>query len=417
MRRLTVGTVPLPSPAEADAQGGREVGRDSISKRPATPSAGEPDAMPLPVLRALDRYLAIALHEVRKLEPFAALTAAQWAVLVEVICARVRGDETVNQLEISRASGYCVRTVRTLVAELVDAQLIVAPRACGRGASYGVGSELQRALRDFASGLDSRNWTRGTARLRGRPAAVAAGSQATPAVTAARSAVTPAAIAVPTTPAPAAIAGRDGSEVRGPGTLGSTIAGNLRRVHVEPAAPRATPAAAAGPRFESPSTLTKKKISDCSSERPADANALRAVAFRALGARHRHAFPDRPPPTTFAAADIEAVVVAAADLALGEQELDQLHLDAIAGASDKSKRQPPTVSFIWGNREYFLQNAADGRAKRLATDRAKLARKAARARRSAPVEPHATLEQVEELARRAKELLDGAAGGLPEGCP
>jgi hypothetical protein len=95
----------------------------------------------------------------------------------------------------------------------------------------------------------------------------------------------------------------------------------------------------------------------------------RDAARMALGERMTRKYPTRPAPRYFDAGDI-ALVAACASAIQGDKDARVRALsDAIAGAFAASKDGPPTVRFIWGKLEHFLDHVERGRRGRLAEER------------------------------------------------
>jgi len=386
------------------------------------------DTVPIAVWRSVDRHFADALYSIRRCRPFADLALGPWAILVQIAIGWVRGGTTATQLELAALAGCSERTLRRTVAELSEAGILATVRE-GTSVGYALGPVLETILREFAAYRDPRIWTRGTWLAQREPVSLA-GNIALP-VSLAGNIALPVSVAgskpvsvAGSTIEPVSVAGKRSS---GPAPIGDVIARNLQRVRpvalLEPSSP-SKPVRVAGSIAVAPSELPlikKKKLNDLPSSlpekgtpssataptplAPLDLATLHAAACRALAARYRIGFPGHSPPTTFPTADVDKLVNVTEHTTLTVAELDQLHLDAIAGASPKSKKQPPAVAFIWGNRDYFLQNARDGRAKREAAMRpAKL-----RPKPKEPDEPPATLAELEEIGRRGQALLSGPA--------
>jgi hypothetical protein len=93
----------------------------------------------------------------------------------------------------------------------------------------------------------------------------------------------------------------------------------------------------------------------------------RDVARMALAECFRRQHPDRTP-RIFDDADIERVAFCAAAINGDAQSKLQALLDAIAGATRRSKTSPPTVRYIWGRIEHFLRHAQRGRQMREAPE-------------------------------------------------
>jgi hypothetical protein len=374
------------------------------------PNTEQTDAPPLhlDVQRALARFFPMALDALRSTSPFDALGGGEWAVLVELLRAWSCDGETPNQAHLARVAGYSVRGVRAVLDALGEGAILVVDRAQRREPVFRVGPVLEVALTAFAEGLDRRLWTRGMAWLHdpSRPGGGVRQSRRD-AITAATS---QASLRITAMASPAA----------GP----SPEAASIRAIPSAVALPITAMATVSTP-SGSP-LLIKKKNLDLSSSRPPErppepapvaaqpptdgqrgarpVTALRAAACRALAARYRIGFPEATPPTTFAAVDVDRIVLLMEGTTLSDGELDQLHVDAIQGAIPKSKSQPPSVSFIWGKKEYFDGNVQDGRAKRQAANPPPRKRKP-----KPPEEPPASLSEVVEFARRALESLSGRA--------
>ncbi len=130
-----------------------------------------------------------------------------------------------------------------------------------------------------------------------------------------------------------------------------------------------------------------------------DVRALRAAAVRALTFRHKRNWPEHPLPPMFGAADVDVIVRASQDGLWTEAELDQLHMDAVVGAEARAKKEPPSVRFIWAEQDYFLGNAAAGRAEREAK-RPKVKK------RKPPEEPAVSLTETAVHAANVVDILD-----------
>jgi hypothetical protein len=94
------------------------------------------------------------------------------------------------------------------------------------------------------------------------------------------------------------------------------------------------------------------------------------VARRALAERMAKKHPMRPPPRLYEAGEV-AMVAACAAMLEGDAETKMAaQRDAIAGAFHVSKDGPPTVRFIWGKLDHFLDHVERGKGRRLARERA-----------------------------------------------
>jgi len=284
--------------------------------------------LPPAVWRAVDRNFADALDELRGAPPFADLAVGAWAVLVQLIVGWARDDVAASQHELAVRAGSSVRTLRRITEELVQVGILGAGRE-GSGVVYRVGPRLELSLREFAWGRDDAIWTR-----RARP-------------TIAHDSPPPARLA---DSPPARLADSPPARLADspPLLIKKKILKTLPSLpdHERPPATAAAPATLAAP------------------TPPLDPATRRAVACRALAARFRRGYPDDPLPARFEERDIAKVVAVTEHDTRTEAELDQLHEDALAGAWPRSRQQPPSVSFVWGHREYFLRNARDGRLKR-----------------------------------------------------
>ncbi len=95
----------------------------------------------------------------------------------------------------------------------------------------------------------------------------------------------------------------------------------------------------------------------------------RDLARIALGERMTRKHPTRPAARYFDAGDV-ALVAACASALDGDGGVKMLALrDAIGGAFLASKEGPPTVRFIWGKLDHFLDHVERGRRRRLADER------------------------------------------------
>ena len=89
----------------------------------------------------------------------------------------------------------------------------------------------------------------------------------------------------------------------------------------------------------------------------------REVAKAALVERMHRKHPTRPPPRWFDASEL-ALVAACSGALEGDREAKlEAHRDALEGAHLASKDGPPTVRFIWGKLEHFLDHVERGRKK------------------------------------------------------
>jgi hypothetical protein len=95
----------------------------------------------------------------------------------------------------------------------------------------------------------------------------------------------------------------------------------------------------------------------------------REVARTALTERMARKYPTRAPPRWFDAGEVTLVAACASALE-GDREAKMRSLsDAFRGAFVASKDGPPTVRFIWGKFEHFLDHVNRGRCERLADER------------------------------------------------
>jgi hypothetical protein len=112
-----------------------------------------------------------------------------------------------------------------------------------------------------------------------------------------------------------------------------------------------------------PSTPTEEENSIPISEED------RAVARAALAERMKRKHPTRSAPRWFDGGDL-AIVAACSSAIEGDGDAKlQAHREAIVGAFLASKEGPPTVRFIWGKLEHFLDHVERGR-RRLRADHA-----------------------------------------------
>jgi hypothetical protein len=404
------------------------------------------------VWRAVRCHFADALHEIRTAAPFDTLLAGQWAVLVQLATAWVRGADDPSQIELAVQAGYCERTVRRVIRELEDAQVILSVRRAGSARGYQLGPKLKVFLQEFAVGRDAGTWTRGwlaqasspatgcrSASAPTRPDERPAMDDATRPAVPAGQALSPAPGSGEQTPAPATgctpATPRSDSFVRGPTPLDRLVIQNLQGARgatrsaafaqersafrpaptaddLEPSVPlinkeklrssSSLPREGTPPATRAPATGDTPGPSSPSAPRgPLPLDTLRAAACRALAARHERAFPGQPAPTSFSGIDVDQIVTVTAQGTWTEAELDQTHVDAIDGAWPKSNHTPPAVRFVWGKLEHFLQNARDGRVKReSATPKPRPAPKPRE-----PQAPIATLEELQEIGRRGADLL------------
>jgi hypothetical protein len=93
------------------------------------------------------------------------------------------------------------------------------------------------------------------------------------------------------------------------------------------------------------------------------------VARRALGERMVRKHPTRPAPRWFDGGELALAAACACALG-GDREAKTVAMsDAIAGAFIASKDGPPTVQFIFGKLDHFLDHVERGRRRRLAEER------------------------------------------------
>jgi hypothetical protein len=294
------------------------------------------------VWRALDHGFADALYTLRTSSPLGALSAAEWSVFATQAIAWARSDDPLTQSELALLAGLNVRTVRRLTLRLEEVGVVAPIRMTGGGVSYQPGPLLAERLREFARRRDPHVAIR----------SVSSGS---------------------------------GESAAAPG----------RNVAPEP--PVSSRSAGSG---DDP--LLIKKIEKGSSS-SLDRQGIRAAACRALAARYQFGRPDATPPTSFAEADIAVVMNVTAHGTWTEEELDQVHRDAILGASLHSRTSPPAVAYIWGKQPYFDWNVRKGRDKRRESEPA-----AKRPRKPKPPdEPPATLAELVEIGRLGAALLSG----------
>jgi hypothetical protein len=98
----------------------------------------------------------------------------------------------------------------------------------------------------------------------------------------------------------------------------------------------------------------------------------RALARAALAERMKRKHPTRSAPRWFDAGDL-AMVAACSSAIEGDGETKlQAHREAIVGAFLASKEGPPTVRFIWGKLEHFLDHVEGGRRRLRAEHASKL---------------------------------------------
>ena len=387
-------------------------------------------AIPANLQRALERWLGEALSDLRATEPFGELGQAEWSVLVRVMMAWGRGEEGPSQSALAAFAGCSVRTVRRRIESLESSGVLLASKESGLADGYGMGPRLEPFLSDFARWRDPSIFRRTSRSLFRERATPDIGAKPTPDIHVTQSPMS--AVSARTQDI------RDRRESfprstteRGPARLGPTIATNLERIQVNPSSAqpgslvtpdiRDTPLLIKEEELRSFSSFPEKGTPDTGAQPTLrsrhDLGTLRATAARALAVRHRLGFPDRSVPVSFPSFEIDLLVAVTANETCSVAELDQLHLDAIAGASLKSKRQPPSVQFIWGNHEYFLRSALEGRKQREA---ALAAAAAAVKKPPKPKEPPpkiATLDEVAAYCRDAVAMLDGLATDEPRRLP
>jgi hypothetical protein len=95
------------------------------------------------------------------------------------------------------------------------------------------------------------------------------------------------------------------------------------------------------------------------------------VARAALAARWRRKHPERQPPRCFEAGELAIVATRTAEMEGDRATKLRTHVDAIAGAFETSEGAP-SVAFIWGNCEHFIDHAERGRRRRRAVERTEM---------------------------------------------
>ena len=437
--------------------------------------------LPLGVWRALDRFQGEVMDDVRSNPPFDTLAPPQWLVLLRVVTAWTRGLPGPSQPELAASVCCSVRTVRRLVADLEEADVLRAVHRAGHVVAYRPGPVLKPLLVELGWWRDPAIWTRGVPRLNSAsstpdthdtpsppcPGSAAPRSRTTPDIHDTRTcAVSPMTAErgdtpdIHDTPPPSSTRAeaprsrttpvirdtRDPAAPRSPTPLGASITGILEGIRVVPDAhatvatppppddgrPRAralinknkltrscscsleggTPPASDSAASDPPAPPTPEPTAQTSAPPPPaprrvlDDETLRAAACRALSARYRQGYPNAALPESFSADDVETVVRATARGLWTEAELDQVHLDAIAGSWPRSKNKPPTVSYIWGNPEFFERNVQEGRGLRETAEReARLKRP----KKKVPEDPPVTLPETAVIAGRILECLGPAA--------
>jgi hypothetical protein len=383
--------------------------------------------------------------ELRRTPPLDTVGPMEWSVFFGIAIGWAENEDGPSQSELAVFAGCSVRTVRRLVDILAARGVLATFTQDGTALTYRPGLRLGPVLREHAWGRDPSIWTR--PRWSGEHpglSPMSAGSSTdqdtddtVPPVAheLGRPGLSPMSAGSSTDQDTRNRPTRAHGDARtlAPASIGDAIRHNLQRIHVTPLAPSFTPVADvrstppdAAP-SDSPFLIKKKTLTTSSSfpEKPPDPDtpapahrtptilpdhAIRAAALRALTARYGQGFPDRPPPRTFAVEDIETLVRVTADWTGTEAALDQEHLDALAGATQRSKTQPPTVRFVWGDREYFIRNARDIRRAREAANAPKRTKTP---RKTEPQEPPATLEQLQEIGRVGMGKMDCLAGADP----
>ena len=143
----------------------------------------------------------------------------------------------------------------------------------------------------------------------------------------------------------------------------------------------------------------------------------RDLARIALGERMTRKHPTRPAPRYFDAGDVTLVAACASALD-GDRGEKMLALrDAIGGAFLASKEGPPTVRFIWGKLEHFLDHLERGRRRRLADERLRASHNDP-ARAPSPQSAPAAESAVSHVQMKADlERLFGPGWRVPTGAP
>jgi len=279
------------------------------------------------------------VFELRRSEPFAKLTRAEWAVFEAIATVWDRGArEWPTQWALARCAGYSERAVRLAIVELKRRGILGEeahpPGAWAQQGRCVPGPVIVREL--------------GAIRRRFAPASVAA---PVPPVAAAAS---PVAGTVPpsagSVSAVAASLRQGAADHRQPVPLELNTNKDLL---LEDAGngPRPPAAASAEPPTPDPrEEVTSSQVT----------NEDRAVALTAIAECFRRRFPDRPPPRDFYPDDVASVARCAASVGGDADGKLQALRDALAGAS-RTSRQPPTVRYVWGTLEHFRAHLRSGR--------------------------------------------------------
>lgn len=367
--------------------------------------------------RTVARHFGELVAQLRDAPPLALLEVSAWSVLTLLLDAWTGGDER-SHAEIAASSGLSTRTVRRALAVLLSADLLVQQHDEAGVLRAVAGSRLTPILRAFARVRAPGTWSRSVVTGVERPSDTVSTEDTmsgwTPdTMSTADTAFRPTPDTVSTADTVSDAAGERSSEK--PALLARLIPSNLQAIRVgTPTAATALDMVSTADTVSPARGLIKRtKEEDLNSsfliERgpsattagasQVDAVTSRRLALQALAELHRRANPGIPLPRTCEAAHVRLVEACAAQGAWDAATLEQTHLDAIAGAFERSTAGAPTPMFIWGKYFFFLKNARVGRALRLKPTPAP-------PKRPLPEEPPAPPDWVASHIGAAREALD-----------
>jgi hypothetical protein len=299
---------------------------------PACPGEPSDESFPLRDRLRLRDNFGFVLQQLRcRAGPFQALGKGPWAVFIGIAChLQLNPEAWPSQDTIARFSGFSVRAVRDYVAELE------------RGGFLSVRRERR------PDGGERILYAPGPVTL----CELAAFNEEFP---------------------------KDRPKVLRPPYTDATTR-TVVRIPNDPPAPAASPLAEAA--AAEPPDRDQIKPSSCRTTAgpPSAASAEEQQAFavapedqeiarQGLAERMKRKHPLRPTPGWFDAAEISLVAACATAMG-GDAEAKLLaQRDAITGAFFASRNGPPTVRFIWGNLDHFLDHVERGRRERLADER------------------------------------------------
>lgn len=311
---------------------------------PAGPGGRDAEIFPLEERARFRDRLGLALIELRaRCAAFRALAKGPWAVFVAIACHwQSNAEAWPSQEALARFTGWSTRAVRDHVAALVLGGFVRLRREHradgGERIFYAPGLMLLGALAEFVG-----RYPREVPRVLREAASVAA--------------------------EPVAEGGPEAA---------------AEELLLEEIKPSSCEGAATAPAPIAASNAPKEE-----EVRPSEED--EEIAREALAERWRRKFPGRAAPRWFDAGELAIVAARTRAIEGDRDEKLAAHRAALDGAFALSKDRPPTVRFVWGRYEHFVDHVERGR--RAARARAARAAPLVKAK---PIEPRETLS-VEQM--------------------